>query len=86
MLKIRKKKMLKQVLDDVRVKKTILTFAILIAIMIVVTNAIFAVKFFVVGKIFIGVLKVLSCLIWTFIGGVAAWIVYRDFIRKKKNV
>jgi hypothetical protein len=54
--------------------------------MIVVTNAIFAVKFFVVGKIFIGVLKVLSCLIWTFIGGVAAWIVYRDFIRKKKNV
>lgn len=75
--------MLKQVLDDVRVKKTILISAILIAVIIVVTNAIFAVKLFVVGKILMGILKILSCLIWTFIGGCAAWIIYRDFIRKK---
>jgi hypothetical protein len=78
--------MMKQILDDRIVKKTILTIAILWAIMMVAINAPFAVKLFIAGKIFMGVLGILTCLVWLFIGGCAAWVVYRDFIRKKKNV
>lgn len=78
--------MLKEILDDPIVKKTILTIAILVSIMMVVISATMAVKFLVASKIFIGVLRILTCLFWMFMGGATSHIIYRDFIRKKKDV
>ena len=78
--------MLREFLDDSFVKKAILTFCILITIMLIAINIPVAIKFFMVGKIFAMSCRILSCLTWLFLGGCAAYVIYRDFIRKKKNV
>jgi hypothetical protein len=83
MLKIRKKKMLKKILDDVRVKRTILTLAIVISIMVILVNGAIAIEYAKAGLVFRTSIRILSCLIWVFIGGCSVHIVRRDFIRKK---
>jgi hypothetical protein len=77
--------MLKEILDNLLVKKSILTFVIGVALVIVISNIIFAVKLFIIGNIISAILKVLTCVIWSFIGGCAVYIVHRDFIRKQKK-
>jgi hypothetical protein len=54
--------------------------------MVILVNGAIAIEYAKAGLVFRTSIRILSCLIWVFIGGCAVRVVHRDFIRKKQNV